>query len=156
MAPTAAAAARDSISTASDLTLDDLDVEQGQVYMSNENEGETIPLGTFSSGPIPGLRRIVPQPINTRRILCFSFDQRGVFIMVSVVLGMVLFILLIPWLAGSSVSRIQIAPASQSNGSSKVSNALPANANTPSPSRALFAMVTSLPPVQTSVKVSHA
>lgn len=93
---------RRSVSTASDITLNEwnLDEIEPSVALDVDGDAENIPMSLLPGEPIAGLRRITPTPPTRWQRLCFG-DPMGVCILLSVVVGLLLFVLMIPWLAGT-------------------------------------------------------
>lgn len=88
---------RDSISTASSITLENVGLDDEDYGTERRDERDDIELDTLFEGPLPGLRRITPED-RTRR---WIHHPQGLAILVSVVLSILVFILLLPWLAGA-------------------------------------------------------
>ena len=91
---------QDSVSTASDPTLDD-DEDASRLLTDEwiaEQDIESVPLDTLSHGQDHSQRnsnmRAITHPLS------FS-PLRGLLVMVSVILGMLLLVMTIPWFAGS-------------------------------------------------------
>lgn len=93
---------RNSVSTASDITLNDWNLEGTDRSMVVDVDGDAdhIPMTVLSGEPIAGLRRITQAPPTRWQRLCLG-DPVGVFILLSVVLGLLLFVYSIPWLAST-------------------------------------------------------
>ncbi|WFD19255.1 hypothetical protein MCAP1_001478 [Malassezia caprae] len=120
-------APRDSVSTASDITLDDWNLDDADLSVVVHVDGgtEQIPMAILPGEPIAGLRRITQAPPTRWQRLCLG-DPVGVLILVTVVLGLLLFVYTIPWLASSYDTSTQpaaspsapIAPTTSVNASS--------------------------------------
>ncbi|WFD27075.1 hypothetical protein MNAN1_002071 [Malassezia nana] len=77
-----------------------LDEIEPSVALDVDGGAETIPMSLLPGEPIAGLRRITPTPPTRWQRLCFG-DPVGIIILLSVVVGLLLFVHMIPWLAGA-------------------------------------------------------
>ncbi|SHO77516.1 Hypothetical protein MSYG_1856 [Malassezia sympodialis ATCC 42132] len=94
---------RDSVSTASDITLNEWNLDEADTLVIDvDGTTEHIPMAVLPGEPIAGLRRITQAPPTRWQRLCLG-DPVGVFILLTVVLGLLLFVYSIPWLASSDV-----------------------------------------------------
>ena len=90
---------RDSVSTASDLTIEGWERDRTDPLWSADGDPEAIPLDEFYNEPFPGLRRLTPLSDRQRQSRWIQ-DPHGLCIVISVMLGMAVFVSLLPWLAG--------------------------------------------------------
>lgn len=112
----------DSVSTASDITLDEWNLDDADLSVVVNVDGgtENIPMAILPGEPIAGLHRIRQGPPTRWQRLCLG-DPVGVFILVTVVLGLLLFVYTIPWLAGTYETPTQPGATPSANVSSTTS-----------------------------------